>query len=100
MSERSAVAVGVVPVANGGHVTFELPVRNRAKHVWSFWSKVRTNLKAAHVAHYRHGDHQKSPSPLAPAMQPLCAFWSSTAQFRGANRQQNGSADVLGDVPF
>ena len=100
LSERSAVAVGVVPVANGGHVTFELPVRNRAKHVWSFWSKVRTNLKAAHVAHYRHGDHQKSPSPLAPAMQPLCAFWSSTAQFRGANRQQNGSADVLGDVPF
>ena len=103
LSERSAVAVGVVPVANGGHVTFELPVRNRSKHVWSFWSKVRTNLKAAHiahVAHYRHGDHQKSPSPLAPAMRPLGAIWSSTMQLRGANRQQNCSADVLGDVPF
>ena len=100
LSEQSAVAVGLVPVANGGHVTFELPARNRSKHVWSFWSKVRTNLKAAHVAHYRYGDHKKSPSPLTPAMRPSCAIWSSTAQFRGANRQQNGSAGVLGDVPF
>ena len=100
LCERSAVAIGLVPVANGGHVTFELPVRNRSKHVWSFWSKVRTNLKAAHVAHFRYGDPKKSPSPLAPAMRPSCAIWSSTAQLRGANRQQNCSADVLDDVPF
>ncbi|ABM36636.1 IS200/IS605 family accessory protein TnpB-related protein [Polaromonas naphthalenivorans] len=100
LSERSAVSVGLVPTGNGGHVTFELPVRNRLKHVWSFWSKVRTNLKAAHAAHFRCGDHQKDPPPLAPATRSLGAIWSSTAQFRGANRQHNCSADVLEDVPW
>ena len=100
LSERSAVAGGLVPTANGGHVTFELPVRNRLKHVWSFWSGVRTRLKAAHVAHYRCGDHQRPPPPLAPATRPLGAIWSSTVRSRGANRQHNCSADVLDDVPW
>ena len=100
LSERSAVPVGIVPTGNGGHVTFELPARNRSKHVWSFWSKVRANLKAAHVAHYRCGDHQKDPPPLVPATRSLGAIWSSTAQSRGANRQQHCSADVLDDVSW
>jgi len=100
LSERSAVAGGLVPTANGDHVTFELPARNRSKHVWSFWSGVRTRLKAAHAAHYRCGDHQRPPPPLAPATRPLGAIWSSTARSRGANRQHNCSADVLGDVPW
>lgn len=100
LCERATVPVGLVPTANGGHVTFELPVRNRSKHVWTFWSKVRTNLKAAHVAHYRCGDHQNPPPPLTPATRALGAIWSSTARSRGANRQQNCSADVLGDVPW
>jgi IS605 OrfB family transposase len=100
LCEKATVPVGLVPTANGGHVTFELPARNRSKHVWSFWSKVRTNLKAAHAAHYRCGDHQKNPPPLAPATRSLGAIWSSTAQFRGANRQQHCSADVLDDVPW
>ncbi len=100
LSERSAVAGGLVPTANGDHVTFELPARNRSKHVWTFWSKVRTNLKAAHVAHYRCGDHQRPPPPLAPPTRPLGAIWSSTVRSRGANRQQNCSADVLDDVPW
>lgn len=100
LRERAAVPVGLVPTANGGHVTFELPVRNRLKHVWTFWSKVGANLKAAHVAHYRCGDHQKPPPPLTPATRSLGAIWSSTVRSRGANRQQNCSADVLGDVPW
>lgn len=100
LCERATVPVGLVPTANGGHVTFELPVRNRSKHVWTFWSKVRTNLKAAHVAHYRCGDHQNPPPPLTPATRALGAIWSSTARSRGENRQQNCSADVLGDVPW
>ena len=100
LCERATVPVGLVPTANGGHVTFELPVRNRSKHVWTFWSKVRTNLKAAHVAHYRCGDHQRPPPPLAPPTRPLGAIWSSTVRSRGANRQQNCSADVLDDVPW
>ncbi|MEX3931154.1 hypothetical protein AB4Y32_04900 [Paraburkholderia phymatum] len=36
-----------------GHVTFALPVRNRAKHVWSHWAGVRKRLRAAHAAHVR-----------------------------------------------
>jgi len=53
LSERPTVREANAPLRSGGHVTFALPVRNRAKHVWSFWSNVRTRLKAAHVAHYR-----------------------------------------------
>jgi IS605 OrfB family transposase len=61
LSERPTVREAVVPTRNGGHVTFALPVRNRAKHVWSFWSRVRSSLKAAHV---RRGDHKTAPPPL------------------------------------
>ena len=100
LCEKATVPVGLVPTANGGHVTFELPVRNRSKHVWTFWSKVRTNLKAAHVAHYLSGDSKDKPAPLSPEMRALGAIRSSTARSRGANRQQNCSADVLGDVPW
>lgn len=100
LCESATVPVGLVPTANGGHVTFELPVRNRLKHVWSFWSKVRTNLKAAHVAHYLSGYSKDKPAPLSPEMRALGATRSSTARSRGANRQQNCSADVLGDVPW
>jgi IS605 OrfB family transposase len=100
LCEKATVPVGLVPTANGGHVTFELPVRNRLKHVWTFWSKVRTNLKAAHVAHYLSGDSKRKPAPLSPEMQALGAIRSSTVRSRGANRQQNCSADVLGDVPW
>ncbi|TFE66562.1 hypothetical protein [Methylacidiphilum caldifontis] len=49
--ERPSMREAVVPAPNGGHVTFALPVRNRANHVWSFWTAVRNRLKAAHPAH-------------------------------------------------
>lgn len=100
LSERPTVSMGLVPVRNGGHVTFELPVRNRSKHVWSFWSGVRTRLKAAHVEHYRCADHKKPAPPLPLEMRALGASRSTTAKFRGANRQDNCSPDVLGDVPW
>ena len=53
LSENPSVRAGLVPVRNGGHVTFELPVRNRSKHVWSYWAQIRKHQKAAHAAHYR-----------------------------------------------
>ncbi len=99
LSERPAVRSGVVPTRNGGHVTFALPARNRAKPVWSFWSTVRTRLKAAHAAHIRSGAPKDPPAPLRPSNPASCSTWISTAQLRGANRQQHCSADVLGDVP-
>ncbi|MBK6999754.1 MAG: IS200/IS605 family accessory protein TnpB-related protein [Rhodoferax sp.] len=100
LSERSTVRVGLVPTRNGGHVTFTLPARNRAKHVWSFWSKVRTSLKAAHVAHFRCGAHKTAPPPLPLASPGVCPIWNSTARSRGANRSQNCSGNVWPDVPF
>lgn len=99
LSERPVMREALVPARNGGHVTFALPVRNRAKHVWSFWSKVRTNLKAAHGAHFRSGDCKKNPAPLSPEMRTSGAIWNSTVQSRGAS-WQNCSANDIQDVPF
>lgn len=93
-SERPIVCSGIVPVRNGGHVTFALPARNRAKHVWSFWSGVRTKLKAAHVAHFRSGQVKADPAPLALIL-PLGSAWNLSARSRHANRFQNCSGSVL-----
>ena len=94
----------IVPVRNGGHVTFSLPARNREKHVWSFWSGISRKRKAAHAAHVRSGDHKKAPGPLervpAGVPSPLGSIWTLPAQFRHANRQQHCSADVVDDIPI
>lgn len=99
-SEHPIVRLAVVPTRNGGHVTFVLPVRNRTKPVWSFWSNVRTKLKAAQVAHYRLGDAIAPPSPLISAMQSVCSHRSLPAQSRYANRSQHCSESVLDLLPF
>lgn len=101
LSERPTLRGVSVPTRRGGHVTFALPARNRAKHVWSFWSKVRTRLKAAHVAHVRSGDYLKAPQPLPQERVPAeCSTWALPARFRHANRQGHCSPDVWPDVPF
>lgn len=100
LSEAPAVREGLAPTRNGGHVAFCLPVRNRQKHVWSHWSKIRTRLKAAHVAHYRSGNAKKMPAPLSPEMRALGATWLSPAKSRSANRSQHCSESVLVDVPW
>jgi len=94
LSERPSARIAVMPVRNGGHVTFLLPVRNRKKHVWSFWTDVRKLSQAARTAHFRSGDHKKPPAPLSPEMLALGAIRESTAKLRGANRHQNCSGDV------
>ena len=100
LSERPTVREACVPTRNGGHVTFALPVRNRAKHGWSFWSKVRTSLTAAHAAHFRCGAAKTAPPPLSPARPVVRPIWNSTVRSRGANRSQNCSESVWPDVPF
>jgi IS605 OrfB family transposase len=100
LSERPTVREAIAPTRNGGHVTFALPVRNRAKHVWSFWSKVRTSLSAAHVAHFRCGAAKTAPPPLSPARPVASPIWISTVRSRGANRSQHCSESVWPDVPF
>jgi len=94
LSERPSTRVAVMPVRNGGHVTFLLPARNRKKHVWSFWSEVRKLSQAVRTAHFRSGDHKKPPAPLSPEMLALGAIRESTAKLRSANRHQNCSGDV------
>ena len=100
LSERPTKRKVSTPVRNGGHVTFDLPVRNRSKHVWSFWSNVRTRLKAAHQEHYRSGAHKAAPPPLRPSKPALGAPGSITAQSRDANRLPYCSGDVLEDLPY
>lgn len=99
-SERPTVREAVVPARNGGHITFALPVRNRAKHGWSFWSNVRTKQQAAHAAHFRCGAHQTAPPPLPPARPGARSTWNSTSRLRGANRSQHCSESVWQDVPY
>jgi len=36
----------LIPNNKGCHVTFPLPVRNRGKHVWSFWRRVSRKIKS------------------------------------------------------
>ena len=52
-SEKPSSSPGKIPDGKGGHLTFVLPVRNRTKHVWHFWSQVNKKLKTAHAAHFR-----------------------------------------------
>lgn len=98
-SERPTVQTGIVPACNGGHVTFPLPVRNRGKHVWSFWSAVRRKLKAAHAAHIRSGGLRVSTAPWRQNP-TLGATWVLPAKSRHANRQQHCSVDVVDDIPW
>jgi hypothetical protein len=39
-----APTCSVIPDGKGDHLVFELPVRNRAKHEWSHWARVRSKL--------------------------------------------------------
>ena len=100
LSEKPPKREAIAPSRNGGHVTFCAPARMRQKHVWSHWGKIRTTLKAAHVAHGRSGEPKGKPAPLTPARQSLGANRPFTAKSREANRQQHCSAGVLGDVPL
>ncbi len=100
MSEKPPKREAIAPARNGGHVTFCAPARMRTKHVWSHWGKIRTALKAAHVAHGRSGEQKGKPAPLARARQSLGANRPSTVQSREVNRQQHCSAGVdFKDVP-
>jgi IS605 OrfB family transposase len=99
LSEKPPKWGAVVPTRNGGHVTVCAPARKRNVHVWSHWGKIRTTLKAAHVAHGRSGEPKGKPAPLAPERQSLGASWPVTVQSREANRQQHCSAGVQSQLP-
>jgi IS605 OrfB family transposase len=67
-SETPSFSQGKIPDGKGGHVAFVLPVRNRTKHVWHFWSQVKKKLTMALVAHFRAIIH-RSLSPLSSTLE-------------------------------
>jgi IS605 OrfB family transposase len=52
-SESPNLFQGDIPDGKGCHVAFVLPVRNRTKHVWHYWGKLRKKLKTVLAAHFR-----------------------------------------------
>jgi IS605 OrfB family transposase len=101
LREKPARRVGLVPNRNGGHVAFDLPERNRSKHVWTFWAGARRKLSAALAEHYRCAG--KKPAPPS-TLGILSSRSSRSNRFSGAQSpgasQQYCSADELGDAPF
>lgn len=72
LSERPATRVARLPHA-GDHVTFPLPERNRGKHVWSLWSTVSRQIRAALTAHLLLLRSTERSTPAALSFQPQCA---------------------------
>ena len=60
LSERPPSASGKIPDGKSGHVTLDLPVRNRSKHVWSFWRELGRKFSAARRAHSRTAKSRSS----------------------------------------
>lgn len=52
-SEKPPLSPGKIPDGKDGHVTLELPVRNRTKHVWSFWRELSQRYSVASKKHFR-----------------------------------------------
>ena len=98
LTEKPVRRIGLVPTRSGVHVAFDLPVRNRSKHVWTFWSGTKRKLTTALAEHYRcAGKKPKPPSPLSS--QVLSSNRFSRARFPSVS-QQHRAADDLADVPF
>jgi len=64
-SESPCSSKGTTPDGKGSHVAFALPERNRTKHVWHFWGKVKKKITTVLVAHYQ-AIKNRSLSPLNP----------------------------------
>lgn len=53
VSERMPRGQRDIPDGKGGHVTLDLPERNRSRHVWHQWGQLGKILSAALTAHFR-----------------------------------------------
>jgi IS605 OrfB family transposase len=67
-SEAPRSPEGKIPDGKGGYVAFVLPVRNRMKHVWTFWGQVKRKLTTVLAAHFR-AIRDRSSSPLNSALE-------------------------------
>ena len=53
VSEKMPQGQRDIPDGKGGHVTLDLPGRNRSRHVWTQWGQLSKKLSAALTAHFR-----------------------------------------------
>jgi IS605 OrfB family transposase len=86
----------------GDRVTFPLPVRNRGKHVWSFWRQV-ARREAALRAHRRPGSIEVRSSPAPAPRTRRSAAWpviqctiGSSAPSAGGTPAREPSAALFG----
>lgn len=98
--ERSPVRPAV-PDGKGDHFILELPERNRSKHEWTHWAKVRSKLSETLA-----GWHRLRKAAALDAEQAAQAAQNAdrgqsdvaTVRTRPSNRQHNRSAGVLTKV--
>ena len=82
---------------NGDQVTFALPARNRARHVWSFWARV-TKLREAVLAAHRRRPRGQPARLMFPAQGRRPRF---TVRPRDAKRREHCSPCVMDDeIPW
>ena len=91
----------VLPDGKGDHLVIELPVRNRAKHEWSHWAKVRSKVQATLAGWHRlrlaAARESASGSKLLEAASRGLTD-AGAVRPRPSNRQLNRSAGVDGTV--
>ncbi|NGX30177.1 MAG: hypothetical protein KR126chlam4_01355 [Candidatus Anoxychlamydiales bacterium] len=63
-SENPPRSLVKIPDKKGSMRAFFLPVRNRKKHLWSFWGKVFGILKAVDAPHFQATNSRSSNTPL------------------------------------
>lgn len=62
-SESPNLSTEKISDGKGSYVAFDLPVRNRTKHVWHFWGKVKKKATTALAAHFRAKRYRSSDPP-------------------------------------
>ena len=67
VSERMPQGQRDIPDGKGGHVTLDLPARNRSRHVWHQWGQLNKKFSVALTAHFRAG----KPDPRVPSKATL-----------------------------
>ena len=78
-SERMPQHQRDVPDGKGGHVTLDLPVRNRTRHVWHQWRQLNQKIPAALTAHFRTVKNRSSSSrKTTPEIETLPDFIGAT----------------------
>ena len=90
-------AGAIVPTPKGDHVAFVLPVRNRTKHIWVFWSAVKTINSWVLAAHFRPPQGDPLFSGRQKSKRKCPEF---TVKIRSPNRQQICSAGVMDNIPW